>query len=87
MNICSKDIWLKILGQKNCLGRNTLFKEKSNKICGIKNSRSDNYLFITENHFCSKMILEKTNQNKTCIQWTPGSQVYLSKKKTFFGQK
>ena len=25
--------------------------------------------------------------NKTSIQWNPGSQVYLSKKKKFFGQK
>ena len=25
--------------------------------------------------------------NKTSIQWTPGSQVYLSKKKKRFGQK
>ena len=27
------------------------------------------------------------NNNKTSIQWTPGSQVYLNIKKNFFGQK
>ena len=26
-------------------------------------------------------------QKKTSIQWTPGSQIYLSKKKKKFGQK
>ena len=31
--------------------------------------------------------LVKNEPNKTSIQWTPGSQVYLSKKKKKFGQK
>ena len=28
----------------------------------------------------------KLQQNKTSMQWTPGSQVYLNIKKTFYGQ-
>ena len=31
--------------------------------------------------------LERFNYNKTSIQWTPGSQLYLNTKKQFFGQK
>ena len=33
------------------------------------------------------MISNNSKDNKTSIQWTPGSQVYLSKKKNIFGQK
>ena len=33
------------------------------------------------------MMFAKNNQNKTSIQWTPGSQVYLNIKKQFVGQK
>ena len=30
---------------------------------------------------------KRTKQNKTSIQWTPGSQIYLSNEKIIFGQK
>ena len=31
--------------------------------------------------------MHKKYENKTSIQWTPGSQVHLNKKKKVFGQK
>ena len=43
-------------------------------------------LYFLENfenwRFCAKF-----SQNKTSILWTPGSQVYLSKKKKLFGHQ
>ena len=33
------------------------------------------------------LLCPKFMQNKTSIQQTPGSQIYLSKKKIIFGQK
>ena len=32
-------------------------------------------------------LYDGMDQNKTSTQWTPGSQVYLNKKKKNFGQK
>ena len=40
-----------------------------------------------EKKFWSKMIFEQKKINKTSILWTPGNQVYLSKKKKLFGQQ
>ena len=36
--------------------------------------------------FCSKIIFYQKNLNKTSIQWTPGSQIYLSSMKSFWSK-
>ena len=41
--------------------------------------------FKSVDHHCT--LLSIFSQNKTSIQWTPGSQVYLNIKKKFVGQK
>ena len=43
--------------------------------------------FRPENNLRKKVIIGLKNQNKTSIQWTPESQMYLSSKKIIFGQK
>ena len=76
-----------------------LLREMWEKICSkiSKRLRMRTQKNFTE-HLKLKMILKNSQKaicntsvdgkrwNKTSIQWTPGSQVYLSKKKQNFGQ-
>ena len=63
------------------------FQKKNSHLFGI-NKTTFQY-FDKQNQKIKAIYLtkNKTKYNKTSIQWTPGSQVYLSKKKKLFGQK